>query len=430
MEKDKGLFSIRKHPVGNFSDKKKGRKRKGGRLRQSMGFLLAAALIFNTLPASGLAVSASGREAGLCEHHQEHDADCGYIPKSEDGEGSPCTYKCRICPVEDLIAALPGKVTKRNEFCLDNAEDVRAQLEEILALYRELPENEQGQIDLSRVTNLQEALDNANALMMADGRTEQQDTDEASVTINGETLYYATLEEAFAAANGQAATITMLNDAECIKSDSAGSPLNITGGNVTLDLNGKTLSGKGYGYYGIIDVNGGSLLVAGDGNISVSNRGIGPSCHEGGKLTVAAVNIVLASDSSTANAGVDNEGGTVILNGTKITGAASDGQIYHQSGTTTIHNVTATGTTEECPESVWYYAEGTLTINGGTFDKIAVDSENSGGVTSVAELLGAGCAYKKQDGTWATVDDLAAMEISNVTVKKIPLTIHPRPLKK
>ena len=48
MEKDKGLFSFRKHPVGDFLDEKEGRKRKGGRLRQSMGFLMAAALIFNT----------------------------------------------------------------------------------------------------------------------------------------------------------------------------------------------------------------------------------------------------------------------------------------------------------------------------------------------------------------------------------------------
>lgn len=341
MEKDKGLFSFRKHPVGDFLDEKEGRKRKGGRLRQSMGFLMAAALIFNTLPASGLAVSASGREAGLCEHHtehtpdcgyreaqpcthehteecyktvtecvhthtdgcypetgeteesmgegnatpsdagnrepslcthvcseesgcvtkvldchhehdescgyqeaqdcgyvceicngtepedtgentedtgtdtakcicetlctedsingdcpvcgaddaslldckgkapeentenqedtgickhhQEHDADCGYIPKSEDGEGSPCTYECRICPIEDLIAALPDIVTE------DNAADVRAQLDEILALYRELDEDEQGEIDLSRCYELQEALDNANAPMQAAG---------------------------------------------------------------------------------------------------------------------------------------------------------------------------------------------------------------------------------------------------------------------
>ena len=68
MEKNKGLFSFRKHPIGNFLDEKKGRKRKGGRLRRSMGFLMVAALIFNTLPASGLAVSASEQEKGLCEH--------------------------------------------------------------------------------------------------------------------------------------------------------------------------------------------------------------------------------------------------------------------------------------------------------------------------------------------------------------------------
>ena len=86
MEKDKGLFSFRKHPVGDFPDGKKGRERKGGRLRQSMGFLLAAALIFNTLPASGLAVSASEQEKGLCEHHPEHTAECGYA------EAQPCTH--------------------------------------------------------------------------------------------------------------------------------------------------------------------------------------------------------------------------------------------------------------------------------------------------------------------------------------------------
>ena len=87
MEKNKGLFSFRKHPVGDFPDGEKGRKRKGGRLRQSMGFLLAAALVFNTLPASGLAVSASEQEKGLCEHHPEHTAECGYA------EAQPCTHE-------------------------------------------------------------------------------------------------------------------------------------------------------------------------------------------------------------------------------------------------------------------------------------------------------------------------------------------------
>ncbi|MEY8396716.1 S-layer homology domain-containing protein [Lachnospiraceae bacterium 45-P1] len=94
-------------------------------------------------------------DTGICKHHQEHDDACGYQPESEDSEGSPCTYECRICPIEDLIAALPDKVTE------DNADEVRAQLDEILALFSVLTEDEQEQIDLSRCYELQGALDGA-----------------------------------------------------------------------------------------------------------------------------------------------------------------------------------------------------------------------------------------------------------------------------
>ncbi|MDE7219551.1 MAG: hypothetical protein K2O45_08030, partial [Oscillospiraceae bacterium] len=365
---------------------------------------------------------AQPEDTSICKHHREHDESCGYQPASENGEGSPCTYECRICPIEELIAALPdvGSITD------ENAEDVRAQLEQILALFAELTGEEQEQLDLSRCYALQEALDAANAPITADGHTEQQDTDEASVTINGETLYYATLGEAFAAANGKTATITMLTDVECVHSGSNGSPLNINGGNVTLNLNGNALSGRGYGGYGIIDVSGGSLLVQGEkSKVKVASRCL--SCRGNGKLTVEGITLELVGDDKFfAGAGILNVGGTVTLNGTQMTGAASDGQIYHYSGTTTINNVTATGVTENCPKSVWYHNEGTLTINGGTFDKIAVESGNGGGVQSVAELLGEGYAYKKQGGTWATDDELAGLEISNVTVAKIPLTIQPQ----
>ena len=95
-------------------------------------------------------------DTGICKHHQEHDDACGYQPESEDSEGSPCTYECRICPIEDLIAALPDKVTE------DNADEVRAQLDEILTLFSVLTEDEQEQIDLSRCYELQGALDGAN----------------------------------------------------------------------------------------------------------------------------------------------------------------------------------------------------------------------------------------------------------------------------
>ena len=97
-------------------------------------------------------------DTDLCKHHREHDDTCGYLPESEDSGGSPCTYECRICPIEKLIAALPDAA----DITEDNEEEVRAQLEEILALYRELNEDEQGQIDLSHCYGLQEKLDAAN----------------------------------------------------------------------------------------------------------------------------------------------------------------------------------------------------------------------------------------------------------------------------
>lgn len=96
-----------------------------------------------------------------CRH--EHDGECGYQPGSEGGEGSPCAYDCRICPIEKLIAALPDV----EDVTEDNGDEARAQLDKVLALFSELTGEEQGQIDLSRCYELQEALDNANAPMMA-----------------------------------------------------------------------------------------------------------------------------------------------------------------------------------------------------------------------------------------------------------------------
>lgn len=56
---------------------------------------LLFALAFSTLPVNVLAVESSNQNMiGLCEHHTEHDADCGY---TEGSEGSPCTFVCEIC---------------------------------------------------------------------------------------------------------------------------------------------------------------------------------------------------------------------------------------------------------------------------------------------------------------------------------------------
>jgi len=115
-------------------------------------------MLFNTLSVNEIVVYASDGEAGLCEHHTEHMADCGY---SEE-DNTPCGYECLICPIEDLLAVLPDKVTE------DNADDVRVQLDEIFDLYWELTGEEQDQIDISRCLELQETLDATNAPALAE----------------------------------------------------------------------------------------------------------------------------------------------------------------------------------------------------------------------------------------------------------------------
>ena len=67
-----------------------------------------------------------------CLH--EHDAACGYAPGNP---GAPCTFVCPVCPIEDLIRQLPRSVSAHN------AEQVRAQIGEIYALYDELSGEEQ-----------------------------------------------------------------------------------------------------------------------------------------------------------------------------------------------------------------------------------------------------------------------------------------------
>ena len=169
--------------------------------RRIISIFTALALCLSLCPAWALAAE-DEPDAGLCDHHREHTADCGgtaptpcghrhtaecypqgALPDADGGDyykigadaknppncrhahdsacgyvpGAPCGFVCRLCPIEDLIAALPDAATA------DNGDEVRARLDEILALYRDLTEEQQGQLDLSRVTALQRALDPANA---------------------------------------------------------------------------------------------------------------------------------------------------------------------------------------------------------------------------------------------------------------------------
>lgn len=82
-----------------------------------------------------------------CTH--EHNEDCGY---AEEIPGQPCGYVCKICPLQELIDALPKEITEKNR------EDVIVRLDEILEKYKALTEEEKEQVNLSRYGKLRDML--------------------------------------------------------------------------------------------------------------------------------------------------------------------------------------------------------------------------------------------------------------------------------
>ena len=73
--------------------------------------LMAGAMVCSTLPVNALAVENSNQNVvGLCEHHTEHNADCGY---TEGIEGTPCNHE----HTEDCYTLVTECVHEHTEDC-------------------------------------------------------------------------------------------------------------------------------------------------------------------------------------------------------------------------------------------------------------------------------------------------------------------------
>ena len=357
------------------------------------------------------------------EKSSETDNETGSETESETVTDAE-TEDTAISAVQALIDALPDA----DSITEDMIEEVTAQLDAIDETKAELSDADMSQLDLTRydaainkvmvLIGMKEENDSEIAVQANDsaGRTEQQSTDEASVTINGETLYYATLEEAFSAADGKTATINMLNDAECI--NYAGAPFCVDSGesDITLKMNGKILSGLGKENCGAITVKEGSLAIQGPGMILSIHKVL--SCESNAR-NIAVENVTFDLNSCDYGIWVDSMY-PVILDNVQVCSRAYEGAVYinNSDANVTINNMSA----PEYGRCDVVYNGGTLKINGGTFDKIS-DCVNR---TSVSNVLGEGCIYRNnEDKTWVTSDLSNTYEISNVTVEKIPLTINP-----
>lgn len=166
----------------------------------------------------------------------------------------------------------------------------------------------------------------------------------ASATVGGVTTGYDTVQAAVDAAAAGNGTVTLLADVELE------APVNITSGNVTIDLAGFKLANYVYGE------NNHVLYVQG-GNLTVTDS----SSAKTGTLT--------PNSSSIFNAGVHVESGSAIINGVICDGGYCALSI--DSGSLTIKDVTT-------DEDICING-GTVTVNGGNMEQL----DMSGGDTTV-----------------------------------------------
>ena len=356
-----------------------------------------------------------------CQH--THDSECGY---AQADPGQPCGFVCRICPIEALIAALPEQVTE------DNADDVRAQLDHILDLYRELDEDEQGQIDLSRVTELQGALDGANDPAPITESVEYQEaswdgsqvtyesktetctlvensaeavtwnagwyvvnstvTIDQPITVNGEVNLILTDGCTLTAEKG--IVVTSTNSLTIYAQSEDGGTLNATGtaddsGNASAGIGGSTSSFDS----GSITIHGGVINATSGASRWYSGAGIGgstPSSGNGGNsgaIKIYGGTITAESTGYTTGAGIGGGSG-----GTGDGGAGTNIIIYGGSITATSHSTGNGGAG---------IGGGSGQQNGGTGDAIAI---HGGVVRATGGSLGAGIGgggggKKSGDGT-------------------------------
>ncbi|MDE7446470.1 MAG: LPXTG cell wall anchor domain-containing protein [Lachnospiraceae bacterium] len=355
----------------------------------------------------------------LCAHHKEHMQDCGYSPASEDGEGSPCTYECRICPIEDMIAALTDEVTE------DNAEKVRVQLDKILALYRELTAEEQEQIDLTRCYDLQAALDEANAPMTAATGDVVLSESIMSVTFTagecGDNCQGHIITQGPATMTGYTYIIV-----ESGTHNVTFSGLNISpnakvgvmpGATMNLTLQGtNTIKGNDSGIY---VPEGATLFIDGSGSLTVTAAASSDAAGIGGAYADP-------SDPDGSKPG-DLNCGTVVINGGTITatggsdgagiGGAAGTSPPGNGGTVTINGgaVTATGGGDGLEGGAGIGggtdngksgSGGTLTINGGNVTLTAGHSTAYG--------FGRGSGSNSNTGT-LTLADAGCLTLTNGT---------------
>ena len=250
----------------------------------------------------------------------------------------------------------------------------------------------------------------------------------AEVTAGSKTTRYTNIVDAFTAAQKAAsATVKLLTNVTIPKDDHDYSyGIQLTGGNITLDLNGCTIQTTGGArdfvpLNAVFYINDGSSLTVQDsstGGKIVQPNG-GQAIHVGGALTVESGAIeVTSSDESNPTSLIRDKNCAVFLNGgtANILGGTLTGKqgIYVNNGTLNVSGGTIHGKNSY---ALWV-AGGSAALSGGTYTGAEPCSiYNSDG--AAASLLASGYRFQS-DGIESEYSTDGQGVVGNTTVAPRP----------
>ncbi len=251
--------------------------------------------------------------------------------------------------------------------------------------------------------------------------SEQTENSVASVTADGVTKYYDSIVDAWNAAQEKTAEIRILKDVDLERKELE---INDAASNITLEMEeGVTLSGECAGKRSFMNVLAGSLTMKSGRILNTNNlQGKGVDVKSGGKF-ILENGTIETTGTDRGNVGINVEDGTVIIRGGKVSA-------YSYALNPRRSNITITGgeftTSDEIGRAILTGATNIL-IEGGYFKSVyAVDAgsgtiEIRGGIFegSSGALLAqySGGNYRISGGTFYGKGNTLKNGVSNGQVK-------------
>lgn len=284
-------------------------------------------------------------------------------------------------------------------------------------------------------TNLTVRFTGDDDMATAEGSVSVTITAEAKVEIGGSSTYVDTLKNAFAAASGKTATVTMLKDVTL----EPGSNITITSGEITLEGGDYILSGTDIALTeGVLTVKGGKLFIA---NVVVQAQykyGYGIIVENnssaeinGGMIESSWIGVQVQSGGSVqindgtiegSSSGVQVDAGSAIINGGTVS-SYSGSYEYEGYGVEVVSgNVKISGGVIEGRDIGLHFGAGSAEIGGGTFSggthAISINPDFIIAPPSLKELLETGYCYKDTSGQIITLESGQKEITQEVTVSK------------